>query len=55
MNVYTFCGLDGRVVSVRAASEHDARHQAMVDRWGPPVGIYAPRYHGAGLKLVGVS
>jgi hypothetical protein len=57
MNRYTLKGLrsgeEPQVVD--AASEDDARHEVMCLRWGPPTGIYAPRYKGEGLILIGME
>lgn len=51
---WTFKGIryhdDPRIVYAR--TEEDARHLAMIARWGAPTGIYAPRYAGVGLTLV---
>jgi hypothetical protein len=53
MKRYTFRGVkyDEGVRVVIADTALDARHEAMCVRWGPPVGIYAPRYKGLGLTL----
>lgn len=51
---FVFRGLrydDGERV-VWAHNEEEARHLAMCARWGPPTGIYAPRYRGVGLILL---
>lgn len=53
MKTYTVKSVNtGRTAVVQAASEDDARHFAMVEFWGPPTGMYAPRYKGRGLVVV---
>jgi hypothetical protein len=59
---YTFTGFQGGETTVMAFSEAEARHLAMVERWGPPTGIWGstwnppkgvenPHYKGEGLSL----
>ena len=48
------CRMD-REWAVEARTEAEARRLAMETRWGPPRGIYAPAYKGAGLHLISVS
>lgn len=48
---WTLTGNAGTRV-VTAATEAEARHKAMVERWGPPTGIYGPTYRGVGLEIV---
>ena len=51
---YQFSCLNGDLITVNADSESKARHFAMVERWGPPSGIYGGWYQGRGLTLVEV-
>lgn len=57
MSTYRFRGLrhGDNIVTVEAASEEDARHLAMCERWGPPHGMYGTRYAGLGLILISVQ
>jgi len=48
---YTFRGPGGER-TVEAKTEAEARHLAMLVRWGPPDGIYASPYEGKGLDLI---
>lgn len=48
---WTIKGNGGERV-VKAYDEAEARHLAMVKRWGPPTGIYGQRYMGLGLDVV---
>lgn len=56
---YSFRHVDGTVSTVKASNEDDARHLAMVLRWGPApdvrIGVNGSRYRGQGLDLVSVS
>ena len=49
---FQFRCLNGDLVTVTARDESQARHFAMVERWGPPDGIYGGWYYGKGLSLV---
>lgn len=51
MQEYKFSGPGGSRVVV-ASNESEARHLAMVQRWGPPSGMYGRRYEGRGLILL---
>jgi hypothetical protein len=44
-----FCEKETRV---KATTEENARHEAMVARWGEPDGDYGPTYEGKGLELI---
>ena len=55
MKSFLFRHVDGTPTTVQAASEADGRHLAMVSKWGPPSGMYGPRYKGQGLELVEVG
>ena len=62
MKEYTFTGPKGcEPTTVSARSEAEARHKAMVKRWGPfrpndPVmSKFAKGYQGLGLDLTSVS
>lgn len=48
---WTLKGVGG-TRSVKAYDEREARHLAMVKRWGPPSGIYGQLYAGIGLEIV---
>jgi hypothetical protein len=61
---YTFGGPSQKISYVKAHNKEDARHMAMVQRWGPPDGvIYGVRncdgkltsYKGLGLVLINVK
>jgi hypothetical protein len=49
---FQFRCMNGDLITVRAGDESHARHFAMVERWGPPSGIYGGWYEGRGLTLV---
>jgi hypothetical protein len=65
MTTFTFSGpgdgLVGGPTTVQADDETEARHLAMVKRWGPPSGKPAQdadergRYYSAGLDLIKVE
>ncbi len=55
MREYTFRARNGDLVTVKARDEEEARSKAMEERWGPPTGMYRPRYRGMGLDLVNVG
>lgn len=55
MQSYTFSGPKAEYTTVTATDEYQARHLAMVARWGPPVGVYKHPYAGYGLTLVSVE
>jgi hypothetical protein len=50
--IYEFKGINADRFSVEADNEQEARHKAMLDRWGPPTGIYSHPYKGRGLEWV---
>lgn len=50
--IYQFRCQNGDRVEVEAVDEQQARHQVMLDRWGPPTGIYSHPYQGWGLDLL---
>lgn len=47
---YTVRGAGG-TREVMAVDERNARHLAMVDRWGAPTGMYGWEYEGRGLSV----
>lgn len=60
MPTFTFSGYRDDQTTVTAATEQEARHLAMLDRWGPPRTaedrrIYGSHYSGLGLTLVSRS
>ena len=54
MPYFEFTGASGHRTTVKAKDEESARSAAMVKRWGPPTGMYAPVYRGLGLILIEV-
>lgn len=48
---WTLKGVGGER-TVTAYDEKEARHKAMVERWGYPTGIYGQVYHGIGLDVI---
>ena len=58
MPKYTFSGPKGVKTTVQASNEYEARHLAMVERWGPPyvIGKWPQtdkngKYYSTGLHL----
>lgn len=47
---YRVSGVGG-TREVHATDEKDARYKGMVQRWGPPSGMYTT-YHGEGLTVI---
>lgn len=57
MQSFTFTGSKGGYTTVQADTETEARHLAMVERWGPinhfdPIYGHLGQYSGYGLTLV---
>lgn len=51
---YTVSGVSGSRI-IQAKNENEARHLAMLQKWGPPTGIYSDPYKGLGLTVTEIK